>query len=354
MQTDNSKKPWRAFESVSVAGSVTAEWKARLGPGYEAVMAFLRPNGKLAASYPCTVCRGCGCAHDVVVHGPEDIVAVCHCERGCETLALERSDIVVYELDRAALDSAVAGVLGLFREADTTTDVRGTTRIGVYSPYAGFRFPVYLTVQTEPDDFDDVVDGLLARNEEPFILVAPTRDLCTVEAERRLTGRKALFVPLSENVGFGDSCQLRLIRPLDEILEQFRKANLPSPREDDSLTFFPTPPDATWGDVSIRFVDGYTVSVKVKAVTGVLNYTQMGMASRKNGNPTVQWGLLRTFAEGHGTLDWSSPGADRRNQKRRELLAANLRSFFRIESDPFRLTRNGKGWQTRFSIFPDE
>lgn len=45
---------------------------------------------------------------------------------------------------------------------------------------------------------------------------------------------------------------------------------------------------------------------------------------------------------------------DRKNQKRRELLAANLRDFFRIEGDPFRLTEDGKGWQARFLISPDE
>ena len=46
--------------------------------------------------------------------------------------------------------------------------------------------------------------------------------------------------------------------------------------------------------------------------------------------------------------------AHRRNQKRRELLAANLRDFFRIEGDPFRLTDDGKGWQALFLSAPDE
>ena len=120
------------------------------------------------------------------------------------------------------------------------------------------------------------------------------------------------------------------------------------------MVFFPTPPDATWRDVSIRFKDGHTVSVKVKTAGSVFNYTQMGMANKKNGNPTVQWELLKVFADERGVLDWSSNKAHRRNQKRRELLAANLRDFFRIEGDPFRLTDDGKGWQALFLISPDE
>lgn len=38
-------------------------------------------------------------------------------------LALQRSDIVVYELDRPALDTALAKVFGLIEETDAGTDL---------------------------------------------------------------------------------------------------------------------------------------------------------------------------------------------------------------------------------------
>jgi hypothetical protein len=345
---------WQALEAVPGAAAVDAEWKARFGNDYGTAKAFLRPNGKLASSHPCLVQRGCGCEHEVVVHDPEDIVAVCRCERGCETFTLQRSDIVVYELDRRVLDAALAKVFGLFEETDSATDLPGTTRIGVYSPYAGYRFPVYLTIQIEPDDFSEVLDGLLGRNEAPFLLLAPTRGLCTAKAEKRLTDKRSGMVSLSENVGIEAKRQFQLLHPMDDILAQFHGFNLPQPKEDGATAFFPTPPDASWGEVSIRFKDGHTVSIKAKSAGGVFNYTQMGMANKKNGNPTVQWELLKTFADERGILDWSSNKAHRHNQKRRELLAANLRDFFRIEGDPFHLTDDGKGWQARFLISPDE
>ena len=118
--------------------------------------------------------------------------------------------------------------------------------------------------------------------------------------------------------------------------------------------FFPTSPDATWGDVSIKLKDRHTVSVRVKSATGVFHYAQMGMANKKNSEPTKQWELLEAFADEHGVLDWSSNKADRKNQKRREILATNLRDFFRIDGDPFRLTDDGKGWQALFLISPDD
>jgi len=336
---------WHAFEAIPGTAVVDIEWKALLGSDYETAKAFLRPNGKMAASHPCMVQRGCGCEHEVVVHDSEDIVAVCRCERGCETFSLQRSDIVVYELDRRSLDAALAKVFGLFEETDSATDLPGTTRIGVYSLYAGYRFPVYLTIQMEPDDFNRILDGLLSRNDNPFILLAPTRNHCTSMAEKRLAAKGSIYIPLSENV----SRQFQLLRSMDDIF-----ANLPRPKENDARLFFPTPPDAIWENVSIRFKDGHTVSIKVKSVGGVFNYTQMGMANKKNGNPTLQWKLLEVFANERGILDWSSDEANPRNQKRRELLAANLREFFRIKGDPFKMTKDGKGWQARFLISPEE
>ena len=345
---------WHALEGIAGCAAVEAEWKAWLGMDYGPATAFLRPNGKLALSYPCIVPNGCGRAHEVISHSADDLVAACRCEGGCETFSLRPSDVVVYELDRSGLDEAVAKVFGLFKESDTATDLYGTTYIGVYSPYAGYRFPVYLTVQIEPDDFDKMLDGLLAQNNIPFILLAPTRNLCGVKAERRLADNRSVFLALSESVAIGDRGQLRLLHPLHEILAQFCAANLPSLKEGGTKAFFPTPPDASWRDVAIRFKDGHTVSIKVKSAGGVFNYTQMGMVNKKNGDPTVQWNLLQSFAEEHGILDWDSNQAHRRNQKRRELLSSDLRRFFRIEGDPFCLTDDGKGWQARFLIYPDE
>ena len=237
------------------------EW---CGEDYPSAQPFLRPNGRRACYCPCTV-RGCGLVSDVVEHGPEDIVAVCCCGRGCHTVPLNRSDIAVYELNRAAIDYAVATTFNLRAEPDAETGLHQTTRIGVYAPYAGFRFPVFLTIQLEAGDLDHTVDSLVSRTNTPLILLAPTRDLCTARSERLLTGRKSAFVPLSEEVAIGEGGKLRLLRPLDDILSSFREANLPSTQDDGSMVFFPTPPEATWRDVEIRFIDGHTISVQAKA-----------------------------------------------------------------------------------------
>ncbi|MBW1999616.1 MAG: 7-cyano-7-deazaguanine synthase [Deltaproteobacteria bacterium] len=127
----------------------------------------------------------------------------------------------------------------------------------------------------------------------------------------------------------------------------------PEDIDETSREDFRTPMGAAWQDVSIQFKDAHTVSIKVKGEDGIYNYTQMGMVDKRNGNPTKQWDLLYSFAQGHGTMDYDHPDACQKNQKRKEKLAKSLCDFFSIQGDPFRLTDDKKGWRARFFISPD-
>lgn len=348
---------WQAMEAIPDLCGVEAEWRRRLGEEYDAAERFLRPERRLAESYPCPSPVPCGCTHRVVHHGPDDIVGVCRCEpRQCGTHPLKRSDVVLFKVDRLELGKAVAAALGARPEHADVPDVPMTWCIGIYSPYAGFPFPVYQTAQVEPDDFRQVVDALVARAEDAFILVAPTRDMfqaaCT-EPRRRV---RAHLLPLAGDFVLDASGSVLPRRPVEEILAPFLAAVLPAAQDGSSMVFFPTPAGATWEAVQIRFRDRHTVSVRVKDAHGVFHYSQMGMADSRNGEPTRQWQLLEDFAERHGNLDWSSRRAHRSNQKRKEKLAENLRKFFRVEGDPFEVVDGGAGdgklWRTRFSLDP--
>ncbi len=345
---------WPALETVPGLSAVDAEWRTRFGDEYDAARSFLRPNGKRATSHPCTARPGCGCAHDVVEHGPNDIVAVRRCGRSCGTFPLTAADLVLYELDRAALGGAIAAAFDLVGQPDSVTGLHQTERIGVYSPTAGRRFFVYLTIQIEPDDFDHVVSSLVSRTDKPFVLLAPTRDLCTAPTERVLAHRKSAFIPLAEELALaGGRRRVRLRRPLDDILTAFRAAHLPAPNDDGSMLIFPTPPDATWGDVAIRFVDGHTVSIQVKSKRGVFNYTQMGMANRKNGDRTKQWKLLEGFSNSRGQIDWQSGHAALNVKKQKQELSKRLRAFFGLDDDPIEWVKDTRSYyRCKFTILP--
>ena len=342
---------WRSLESIPCLADVTFTWKSLLGPEYELVSKFLRPNGMLAQSVPCRAKHDCGCAHFVVEHAPDHIVAVCQCEpQRCDTFPITRSDMVIYEVNQSALGAAVASALGIEYEGGETNDMYMTFQVGTYSPLAGFEFPVFMTLQHDPNDLQQVVGTLIAMNDAPMILLLPTRSLLN-PAVTDMVHRKGgcvlaleSFMCLSEDGGFVSD------PPVDNLLAKFNALHVPDPEDQTAMTFFPTPTGSTWENVSIRFVDGHKVAVKVKSESGVFNFTQMGMANQKSSEPNLQWKLLQVFAEEQGELTWRSPYADPRNQKRKEILANSLGLFFRIKGDPFKLTADGKGWASRFNI----
>ena len=351
--TSSPKGFWSALEAVPGLSAVDAEWRMLFGDEYALAKLFLRPSGTLASSHPCAERRPCECAHAVVEHGPDDIVAVCRCGRRCKTFPLKQSDIVVYELDRPTFDQTVAGAFNLTGEPVRETGLHQTTRIGIYSPYAGFRFPVFLTIQLEPDAFDSIISGLVSRADKPFVLLAPTRDLCTSRTEQVLANRKSAFVPMAEDLALTVRRKVCLSRPVDDILASFRTVHLPAPEDDGSMIFFPTPPDATWSDVSIRFIDGHTVSVRAMSVRKVCNYTQMGMANRKSGDRTQQWKLLEGFANSHGQIDWQGRYAALNVKKQKQELSKRLREFFRIDEDPIEWVKDTKSYKCRFQVIPE-
>ena len=349
---------WLSLGSAPVLTGVRAAWGELVGPDAEVLQPLLRALPDPVTTYPCPRPGSDGCPRGVVVHGPRDIVAICRARpRRCPTLTLERKDIVAYELDTAKLCARLGKLLGLAGEGLRTprSATRRTYYVGLYQPVAGRSFPVYLVLAAEPSAIFEIVDNLLAREPRPLLALVPAIELVPPEAVAALATRKAAAVGLPEVFAANDQGRLALADRADEALSPFRADVLDEAARAtaDGMVFFPTPAGATWEQLRIRFRDGHTVSVRVLGVEAVFHYSQMGMANRKNAEPTVQWKLLQAFAEDRGTLAWTSPHADRRNQKRRENLSRDLRAFFRIDGDPIALTPDGGGWRTVFELFDE-
>lgn len=344
---------WQALESVPGLATVDAEWKALAGPDAAVLRSFLRPNGSLAASFPCPLPKGCGCAHEVVAHSDDDIVAVCRCEAQCPAISLTKSDIILYEVNRSALGKAVAAALQLVADEGPADGLHHTHRVGFYSPFAGHRFPVVLTVQCDPDDMNAVVESLVAAADKPLIVLAPTAQFISPALDELLKRKNAMFLSLEDVVDIDGAGGCKPGPRLAQLIAEFRSRNIPEADASSPTVFFPTPPDATWRDVSIRFVDGHTVFVKVKETTGKYLYSDMGMVDRRNATPDSQWELLQGFAEGNGTFTWAHPTAHKKKQKQRETLATRLGEFFRLDGDPFEYVEDVKGWRARFTIIPE-
>ncbi|MEK6675070.1 MAG: hypothetical protein AABZ47_05370 [Planctomycetota bacterium] len=320
------------------------------GSEHDMLRMFLRPNGSLAASYLCT---RCGCAHEVITHNEVDIVAVCRCEAQCSNIPLKKPDTIVYEVNRSALGKAVAAALKITADEAPVNGLHQTARIGFCSPFAGYRFPVVLTFQYEPEDMRVTVERLEATMDTAFVLLAPTAQLMSPPVEDLLKRKNDLFLPLVEVLELADAGAFKARPRQDDLFAKFRSQHVPQADATSTMVFFPTPADAKWKDVTIRFVDGHTVFVKVKGTTGRYLYSDMGMIDRRKAAPDSQWQLLTAFAEGNGMFTWDHPTAHKKKQKQRETLAARLQRFFRIDDDPFVYVEDTKGWQSRFTVVPE-
>lgn len=198
------KKFWSALEETPILQGVTVSWREAVGEDMDVLAQFLRPLPELAMTYPCPEPGGDGCPRGVVVHGPDDIVAVCRRDPpSCETLHLRRADLVVYELDLRKLADCIRQTLG-FAGSRLPAPVDGlprTLHIGDYRPAPGSSFAVYLTVQYEEDTVTEIVERLCGRDPHRYVLLTPTSDLVTPACKDRLSMRGCLSLDLSQLIG---------------------------------------------------------------------------------------------------------------------------------------------------------
>jgi hypothetical protein len=343
---------WQALEAMPGPAAVLAEWRRLAGAELDFLTPYLQPRQRLAASYPRVVGGEPTYPYEVVEHGPNDFVGIC--PETEDRIVLTRNDLIVYELDWPLLLGDIAATLGLERRAADPDELPPLTRlVGDYRPTAGYSFPAYLTVPLESRGLTSAVCLLVSTSDGALILLTPTRHRLRPDAQQILERKRCCFLPLEDSLAATGPRQWQTTEAADQALRDFTRLHVPSAEADNGMAFFPTPVGIGWSDVVIRFVDGHSVSVAAGEVTRTLHYAQLGMADGRNARPTRQWELLRAFAQGYGTLTWKSRDADRRNQKRREYLARDLKAFFRIDGEPIVLTDDGKGWRTVFRIEAD-
>lgn len=109
---------WRRVEALPVAAGVKLQWRELLGDDLQLIEPYLKPEQRLATSYPCPHPVHDECPRRVVHHGQDNIVAVCgSAAPQCDPVRLNRSDLVVYSLKHeewlAAVTSALRDVNGL-------------------------------------------------------------------------------------------------------------------------------------------------------------------------------------------------------------------------------------------------
>lgn len=345
---------WPALEQLPGLAACLGTWRDHVGDDLDAIAGLLRPTDRRAARIPCPSPGGDGCPRRVIEHADGTVVAVCGDRpQRCDPIEVCRAELILHALDPWRLCATVASVLQLDDMFQVVGACWQTWRVGDYVPLSGARFPVYLSIPDSPERVHTVAVRLVGIADRPFLILIPARAQVDPVTSELLSRTKSRILALEDLVAVDDDGRWTGQRSAAELFREFRLGVLGENGPAVPVIRFPTPPDARWEEVAIRFINQHQVHVRVGDNAGVYEYTQMGMVNSKNDLPTKQWELLQLFAKHNGELTWDSSGADRKHAHRRLSLARQLRSFFGIEGDPFELLPRGRGWRTRFTIIPE-
>jgi len=190
---------WRTFESMPALAGVEVEWSEHLGDELEAVRRFLRPEQERATTYPCPDAGGESCPRRVVVHAPDDIVAVCgNSPRECESVPLKPSDIVVYRFDLAAFAATIAKLLHLDgARGEGVEGLPNVRTLGTCALEPGRVAQAFLVTGAEPEG-SQAVELLMARHPATRLLFVRTARKVLPTVRAVLDARGCLLLPAAD------------------------------------------------------------------------------------------------------------------------------------------------------------
>jgi hypothetical protein len=353
---------WNALDALTDAATDRREWANLLAYEFASVVAdepdcplpLVRSTGTLATSISCPSPGGEGCPRRIVHHEDNGIRAVCGDSlKACTDLDLNKSDIMVYGLDRVVLAGSVAEALDLSNRP-ASFDRRPVFKIGSHDVYAGRGFPVFLTVpgpfpSEDAAQFDDVVT-----HPGPKLLLAPTLSSIPAHLAASLDRNGVSRLALDDLLVLDERGQLQPCQPSVVVFADLRAQLASGMRNAAPKLAWALPTDARWEEIGIRFVADEVVNVSFRGETRRFEPDGLGMKSAKDGKPKAAWTYLKAFAVKGGRLPvHHANSADiSKHQKQKQALSKALRAAFGIPDDP--LPTVGSDYVARFVANADD
>lgn len=335
---------WLTAASVPEQRTSLAHWRILLDADFEQAKRWLAPTQEIASSVPSQGDRN----HWLRVAENEPCRYLTYDENSHSSRSIDRAEVTVFGIDWPRVADSLCGQTG-FHRSTSSVSIKPAWHWGTAQPQMGFAFPLYVASGPLIDTLTSIGD----QTNQPFVVLRlrtkPVDSLCG----RLLNERRGLLLSLAEVTQPTEMGAIVFSQPALESIKSFQQQFLPKQPAKVAKSGFPTPPNCSWSAIKIRFLDMDTVSITAASVTGRYHFTEMGFARAGNKRSNVQWELLRAFAKSYGTLTWTSPGASRQNQKRKERLSETLCEFFGISDDPIRWMPDRCGWQTLFALDPE-
>jgi len=338
---------WTRFEKHHDMVATLAEWKLAFADSFPHLESLLLGTGR---NEDWIVLDGEHEPRRVVTHADGERVAIME-EAGGDRRPVTKLDTASYRIYVAELAKRFSMVLGFTSETEQFDEVPSLLKMGVDCPISGVRSPILLFRPSDERSLQQAISCIIKRQMSPGILLIPTRrclsgDTCRIAAER------GVIVAVLDEILIPDATNwFAMNHEWPAVITKLRERTVPV---DQRRTIrFMTPPDATWSDVILQFIDigRERLSVRVKGVSGVFNFMEMGMMDGRSKTPDSQWELLKEFQdELNGVYTWDSANPDRKKQARKEKLSRCLRAFFVIEEDPIPYDPDENGYRWLFTL----
>lgn len=338
--------PWQALERVHGWRATEADWKRKLGDGYEAIRPLLTNDGGFASE---VLLPGERRPRRVVMHSKADVVAI---DRDTDqALPVRLQDVILHSLLPERLCAELAKHFRLGKSAATRSFGLNAWRLGEFTPYEGASFPAYLVLEPSAELCCNAVKTIAGGNDSPFVaVVLHAGNACDQVIQAAAQCRAGVVVVENAMLLLNGTAPHESFH---KQLEGFvRKHVRPTDPSEVGKLRFPTPPGSNWPDVKIKFHDNQTVTVTCKGVQRKLGYDHMGFTDKRNGKPNTLWSLLVLCAAEGRTLTWQTEGASEERRKQVQRLNEALHDFFLIKGAPLAYDEEIGGWRTEMDLQP--
>jgi len=337
--------PWQALERVHGWRATEAEWKRKLGDGYEAIRPLLTNDGGFASE---VLLPGERRPRRVVMHSKADVVAI---DRDTDqALPVRLQDIIMHSLLPERLCADLAKHFRLGESAAARSFGLNAWRLGEFTPYEGASFPAYLVLEPSAELRCNAVKTIAGSIDTPFVVLLLHTDQASDQVLEVAARCKAGVVVVARAMSLLDG--LAPHEGFKTQLAGFIQDRVgPTTKSQAKGLRYPTPPGTEWNEVRIKLTDGESVTIFVRDQQHAYSFADLGLGKRGN-KPSVLWMLLERLAAEGGRLTWSSPGANRgRRPKQVERLAKALKKFMGIDVNPLPFDRNKpRGWKALFHV----
>ncbi|MFA5080787.1 MAG: hypothetical protein WC472_04185 [Candidatus Paceibacterota bacterium] len=141
-----------------------------------------------------------------------------------------------------------------------------------------------------------------------------------------------------------------LIKPDYKKVIGYKQSILKTSKKEGSINRIPKIDDLKWDEITIKFIDGHNVKIKVRGNLYNKDYKDMGFDDSKNKKPDKQWALLKILSENRGSIAWGDSDATKKIKKTKQLLSDGLKNYFEKSDDPFRKYKKGSGFGYEIKI----